>query len=312
MIARYALLSLAIAAAEDETPAEEPKSTGPFIPSTAAYEGATFYEPFLSTWESTWKVSRTPTLTAAGSSSRIRPAATTRASSSATRRVSTPSRPSSARPFDPKGKGLVIQYELQLKNGLQCGGAYLKLLSASDALDANGFKAETPYTIMFGPDKCGETNKVHFILRHQNPVSKEWEEKHLVSPPQPDTMDKQTHLYTAIVGTDNTVKILVDNVEKKSASLLSETDFAPPVNPSKMIDDPTDSKPADWIDDPKMDEPGRSSRTTGTRTRRARLPTRPRASRRRGWMMRRTWCRTRRRRRRRIGTRRRTARGRRP
>ena len=39
------------------------------------------------------------------------------------------------------------------------------------------FKADTPYTIMFGPDKCGETNKVHFILRHKSPVTGEWEEK---------------------------------------------------------------------------------------------------------------------------------------
>ena len=80
---------------------------------------------------------------------------------------------------DPKGKGLVVQYELQLKQALQCGGAYLKLLTASDELSADGFKAETPYTIMFGPDRCGGTNKVHFILRHKNPLSGEWEEKHL-------------------------------------------------------------------------------------------------------------------------------------
>lgn len=73
---------------------------------------------------------------------------------------------------------------------------------------------------MFGPDRCGETNKVHFIMRHQNPISKEWEEKHLVSPPVPETNDKLTHLYTAVVGTDNTVKILVDNVEKKSVRRL--------------------------------------------------------------------------------------------
>ena len=59
-------------------------------------------------------------------------------------------------------------------------------------------------------------------------------------------------------GTDNTVKILVDNVEKKSASLLSDTDFKPPVNPPKEIDDPEDKKPEDWIDEPKMDEPGAS------------------------------------------------------
>ena len=109
---------------------------------------------------------------------------------------------------------------------------------------------------MFGPDKCGETNKVHFILRHKSPVTGEWEEKHLVGPPMPDTTDKQTHLYTAIVGTDNSVKILVDGAEKKVASLTSPTDFKPPVNPPKEIDDPEDSKPADWVDEPKMDEPG--------------------------------------------------------
>lgn len=97
-----------------------------------------------------------------------------------------------------------------------CSCADLKLLTASDALTEDGFIADTPYTIMFGPDKCGETNKVHFILRHQNPVSKEWEEKHLVTPPAPNTVDKQTHLYTAIVGTDNSVKILVDNKEEKT------------------------------------------------------------------------------------------------
>ena len=140
--------------------------------------------------------------------------------------------------------------------GARRGCADLKLLSASEELSADGFKADTPYTIMFGPDKCGETNKVHFILRHKNPVSLVWEEKHLVTPPIPDTTDKMTHLYTAIVGTDNTVKILVDNVEKKSVSLLSATDFKPPVNPEKQIDDPEDKKPDDWVDEPKMDEPG--------------------------------------------------------
>ena len=77
-------------------------------------------------------------------------------------------------PIDPKGTGLVVQYELHMKKDLKCGGAYLKLLTASEELDHDGFKAETPYTIMFGPDKCGETNKVHFILRHKNPLSGEW------------------------------------------------------------------------------------------------------------------------------------------
>ena len=156
---------------------------------------------------------------------------------------------------DPKGKGLVVQYELQLKQALQCGGAYLKLLTASDELSADGFHASTPYTVMFGPDRCGGTNKVHFILRHKSPKTGEWEEKHLKSPPIPEVSDQLTHLYTAVVGADNSVKILVDSVEKASASLLSDDDFAPPVNPPAKIDDPDDKKPDDWIDAPLMSDP---------------------------------------------------------
>jgi len=158
-------------------------------------------------------------------------------------------------PVVPEKAGLVVQYELQLKNGLQCGGAYLKLLTSSAELDLDGFKADTPYTIMFGPDKCGETNKVHFIMRHKSPKTGVWEEKHLASPPIP-MVDKEVHLYTAIVGTDNSVKILVDNKEMKTASLTSDTDFKPPINPPKEIDDPNDTKPEDWVDEAKIDQPG--------------------------------------------------------
>jgi calnexin len=57
---------------------------------------------------------------------------------------------------------------------------------------------QTPFTIMFGPDKCGTTNKVHFIFRHQNPMTGLWEEKHLKNPPAPK-ITKTTALYTLIV-----------------------------------------------------------------------------------------------------------------
>jgi len=228
---------------------------GPEIPTSVA--GSIFFEPFEADWESTWKVSKDADFS--GRWKREPYAIDPGADQGLV--VSDPARKHAvstlfSTPVDPKGKGLVVQYELQLKNGLQCGGAYLKLLSASDELSADGFKGETPYTIMFGPDRCGDTNKVHFILRHKNAKSGVWEEKHLSKAIAPDVTDKLTHLYTAVVGSDNTVKILVDNVEKVSASLLSDTDFTPPVNPPKEIDDPDDKKPDSWIDDPKMDEPG--------------------------------------------------------
>ena len=50
--------------------------------------------------------------------------------------------------------------QVNLQNGQECGGAYLKLLSDSPDLNPAGFRDQTPYTIMFGPDKCGNDNKV--------------------------------------------------------------------------------------------------------------------------------------------------------
>lgn len=53
-----------------------------------------------------------------------------------------------------------------------------------------------------------------------------------------------------LISPDNTYEILLDDVSSASGSLLE--DFAPSVNPSKEIDDPTDEKPEDWIDEMKI------------------------------------------------------------
>ena len=61
------------------------------------------------------------------------------------------------------------------------------------------FNDRTPYTIMFGPDKCGEDYKLHFIFRHMNPLNKDLEEKHAKRADvdlKKIYMDKKTHLYT--------------------------------------------------------------------------------------------------------------------
>ena len=83
--------------------------------------------------------------------------------------------------IDNKGKDLVVQYEVKLQgqyracdldrvhvdssadsvtDGLECGGAYMKLLKDTKALQSEEFSNASPYVIMFGPDKCGSTNKV--------------------------------------------------------------------------------------------------------------------------------------------------------
>ena len=69
-------------------------------------------------------------------------------------------------------------------------GAYLKLLSADEAVPPASLNGDTAYTLMFGPDKCGvehprvsnpvwvqsrgwcgrcgAVHKTHFILRHKS------------------------------------------------------------------------------------------------------------------------------------------------
>ncbi|KAG0619161.1 hypothetical protein M758_4G121400 [Ceratodon purpureus] len=155
---------------------------------------------------------------------------------------------------DPKDGAVVLQYDLRLQNGLECGGAYLKFLQPQEAgWTANDFNNESPYSIMFGPDKCGATNKVHFIFRHKNPKSGKYVEHHLKSPPTP-VSDKLSHVYTAVIYPNNTLKLLIDGEEKKTANLLSD-DFEPAVIPPKTIADPEDKKPEDWDDRAKIPDP---------------------------------------------------------
>ncbi|GAA96853.1 uncharacterized protein L969DRAFT_24275 [Mixia osmundae IAM 14324] len=159
-------------------------------------------------------------------------------------------------PLDPAGKTLVVQYEVKLEKGLECGGAYMKLLTLEDAGIAQAeYSDKTPYTIMFGPDKCGSTSKVHFIFRHKNPNTGVFEEKHLKIPPQP-RITKTTTLYTLITRPDQTYEIKIDGEFAKSGSLLE--DFDPAVNPAKEISDPEDKKPSDWVDDAKIVDPDAS------------------------------------------------------
>ncbi|KAG8526987.1 uncharacterized protein KY384_008416 [Bacidia gigantensis] len=154
--------------------------------------------------------------------------------------------------IDNKGKTLVVQYEVKLQNGLECGGAYMKLLQDNKKLASDEFSNASPYIIMFGPDKCGSTNKVHFIFRHKNPKTGEYEEKHLKSAPMSRVV-KTTALYTLIVEPDNTFEILIDGESSKKGSLLE--DFSPSVNPEKEIDDAKDTKPDDWVDEARIPDP---------------------------------------------------------
>jgi len=153
---------------------------------------------------------------------------------------------------DVAGKDFVFQYEVRLNNGLTCGGAYIKLLLYDPKFKPEAFTNETPYVIMFGPDKCGTTDKVHFIFRHKSPTTGSYEEKHLKYPPGTKN-DRNTHIYTLIIRSDNSYQVLIDQKVATKGTLLE--DFNPPVNPPKEIDDPSDKQPADWVTEAKIPDP---------------------------------------------------------
>ncbi|RZS23767.1 hypothetical protein BHM03_00056750, partial [Ensete ventricosum] len=150
---------------------------------------------------------------------------------------------------------VVLQFEVRLQNGLECGGSYLKYLRPQGAgWSPKGFDNESPYSIMFGPDKCGSTNKVHFILQHKNPKTGKFVEHHLKYPPSVPS-DKLSHVYTAILKHDNELRILVDGEEKKKTNFFSADDFEPALIPPKTIPDPDDKKPEDWDERAKIPDP---------------------------------------------------------
>lgn len=74
-------------------------------------------------------------------------------------------------PFDPKGKTLVLSYEVKLQQGLDCGGAYIKLLSDSD-------EVRSPLSPSSPPDRaslpartraCASRARCSTLHREMNP-----------------------------------------------------------------------------------------------------------------------------------------------
>ncbi|XP_023375762.1 calmegin isoform X1 [Pteropus vampyrus] len=161
-----------------------------------------------------------------------------------------------AKPFIFADKPLIVQYEVNFQDGIDCGGAYIKLLADTDDLNLENFYDKTSYTIMFGPDKCGEDYKLHFIFRHKHPKTGVFEEKH-AKPPDVDLKkfftDRKTHLYTLVMNPDDTFEVLIDQIVVNKGSLLE--DVLPPINPPKDIEDPSDEKPDEWDERAKIPDP---------------------------------------------------------
>jgi len=150
-------------------------------------------------------------------------------------------------------KPLVLQYDVKFSKGHGCSGGYLKFLSQDSAFKAQDLNDQSPYSIMFGPDKCGDAGKVHLIFRYKSKKTGEIEEKHLSKPTTIPTGDFGTHVFKAVINPDNTYAIHIDDVVEQEGSIFE--DFEPSFLPPKEIDDPTDSKPEDWVDEAEIPDP---------------------------------------------------------
>jgi len=151
-------------------------------------------------------------------------------------------------------RDLTIQYEVAFQTGIECGGAYMKLLSENDE-DVDAFNDSTPFTIMFGPDKCGADYKYHFIFRYKNPITGAYHEhapakKVDTAELEKKYKDNKPHLFTLKLKSDNSFEMLIDNKSVSTGSLLS--DVSPPIMPEKEIADPSDVKPEDWDERERM------------------------------------------------------------
>jgi calreticulin len=145
--------------------------------------------------------------------------------------------------FSNEGKSLVIQFTVKHEQKIDCGGGYVKVYPADT--DQKGLTGDSPYHIMFGPDICGyEKKKVHVIFTYKG--------KNLLIKKDIKCKDDEfTHLYTLILNSDNTYEVRIDGEKVESGKLEEDWDFTVP----KRIPDPSASKPSDWVDEAKINDP---------------------------------------------------------
>ncbi|GMH93116.1 hypothetical protein TrVE_jg8481 [Triparma verrucosa] len=149
--------------------------------------------------------------------------------------------------FDNKGKDLVIQYVVKHEQRMDCGGAYIKLLGGGKDFPTDTFGGDTPYSVMFGPDICGSSNRRTHVIFNYPPK----DDNLLIKKDVKCETDQLSHLYTLHVKSDNTFEVLIDNKSVRSGSLEEEFPFLEP----KEIKDPSVSKPDDWVDERRIPDP---------------------------------------------------------
>jgi calreticulin len=146
------------------------------------------------------------------------------------------------KPITTKDSPLVLQYSVKFEQMIDCGGGYLKVVGEN--YDPSNFGGDTPLLIMFGPDICGNDNKVHLILDHKG-KGYLWKKK----PTAPN--DKLTHTYTAALYPNGSYAVYLDAKPLENGTIFEDWDFTV----AKEIPDPNDKKPEDWDDQMYIPDP---------------------------------------------------------
>ena len=146
-----------------------------------------------------------------------------------------------------KKKDLVLQFSVKVENHQYafCGGGYIKLMG--EGLKQETFGGDDAYHVMFGPDLCGyDVSHIQAIFGHKGEnllktekISLEYSDK-----------NEFTHLYTLHIKPDGTYEIFFDLESKASGKMVEDWGF-----PKETIDDATDKKPDDWVDETEIDDP---------------------------------------------------------
>jgi calnexin len=150
------------------------------------------------------------------------------------------------RPISFYNRTLVIQFYARSDANITCSGANIKLYSEKNFNPLN-YSRDVPWMLMFGPDRCDfKVNKIYFQFRHRNNVTGHFQVHEIPDPPT-STLCEYGTFYRLTVYPDNRYEVLTNTTVIRSGSLL--LGITPPVNPPEFLDDPTDSKPADWAED---------------------------------------------------------------
>ncbi|XP_031645305.1 calnexin isoform X1 [Oncorhynchus kisutch] len=128
-------------------------------------------------------------------------------------------------PFNFIHTPLCLQYEVRFGRDVECSGAYIKLLTQTHLLRLSQFSESTPYSVMFGPDKCGTSHRLHLIVRVMDSSNGRNQEIHAPQPVDDLTVyftDRQPHLYTLQLYQDSRYEIFIDQSLISQGRLLTD------------------------------------------------------------------------------------------